>query len=89
MCCAFTSCLSFPELALNFDDPPSLQILLMSDMAEFDDLRLEIQKEKKKNGNTAVLGKVLAAPSTIAISILLRWAHRCLGLTSSLCAGHA
>ena len=61
----------------------------MSDMAEFDDLKLEIQKEKKKNGNTAVLGKVRAAHSTIATSILLQCAHRCSGLTSLLCAGHA
>ena len=35
-----------------------LQILLMSDMAEFDDLRLELQKLKKKKLSTDVLGKV-------------------------------
>ena len=35
-----------------------LQILLMSDMAEFDDLRLELQKLKKKKQSTEVLGKV-------------------------------
>ena len=37
---------------------PALQILLMSDMAEFDDLRLELQKLKKKKQSTDVLGKV-------------------------------
>ena len=35
-----------------------MQILLMSDMAEFDDLRLELQKLKKKKQSTDVLGKV-------------------------------
>lgn len=36
-----------------------MQILLMSDMAEFDDLRLELQKLKKKKQSTDVLGKVI------------------------------
>ena len=45
------------------------QILLMSDMAEFDDLRLELQKLKKKKQSTDILGKVpslllLPGPST-------------------------
>ena len=35
-----------------------MQILLMSDMAEFDDLRLELQKLKKKKQSTDLLGKV-------------------------------
>jgi hypothetical protein len=39
-----------------------LQILLMSDMAEFEDLRLELQKFKKKKQSTDVLGKVPPPP---------------------------
>lgn len=34
------------------------QILLMSDQSEFEDLRLEMQKAKKKGNSLALLGKV-------------------------------
>ena len=36
----------------------------MSDMAEFDDLRLELQKLKKKKQSTDLLGKVMLLHNT-------------------------